>query len=95
MNKIDRNQWYQDALMRYQGAKPSIPDNTFYLPCYHNGVVNKENLQSAIEDLEKNFSETKEDSYIRIHTNNCNFNLELTNDEVLKILKDRLNEQFD
>ena len=94
MNKIYRNQCDLDTLMRYQGAKPWIPDNTFYLSCYHNGLVTKENLQSAIEDLEKNFSETKEDSYIRIHTNNCNFNLELTNDEVLKILKDRLNEQY-
>ena len=24
--------------MRYQGAKPWIPDNTFYLSCYHNGL---------------------------------------------------------
>lgn len=93
MNKIYRNDAHLDELMRYQGSKPWIPDNNFYITCYHNGLVTNENIESAIKDLNENFSETKEDSYIRIHTKNCNFNLELTNEEVLKILKDRINDR--
>lgn len=91
MNKIYQNCCHIDELLRYQGSETWIPNNDFYLSCYHNGLVTKDLLSSAIDNLENKFSETKEDSYIRIHTADYNFNLELTNEEVLKILKDRLN----
>lgn len=93
MNKIFANCAHLDEIMRYQGSVPWFPNNEFYLSCYHNGLVTNKNIRDAVKDLKENFSETREDSYIRIHTKNCNFNLELTNEEVLKILQDRLNDK--
>ena len=44
-------------------------------------------IDEAAKDLEENFSETKENSYIKIHTKNHSFVLGITNNALLKLLK--------
>ena len=89
MNKLYANVKGIDETMIYQGTWPWLRDVNFYMSCYHNGLVTNERIEKAIKDLEENFSETKEDSYIRIHTKNDSFVLELDNKELLDILKSK------
>lgn len=91
MSKIYQNCEEISELMHYATDFGNTLYGDFRMQCYHNGLVTNETIKSAIKDLEENFLDSTEDSYIRIYTNNCHFNLELTNEEVLKILKDRLN----
>ncbi len=87
MNKIYRNDLNLDNMMMYQATRPWLRDNNFFMSCYHNGLVTNERVGKAIKDLEENFSETKEDSYIKVHTKNDSFVLGITNKGLLEILK--------
>ncbi len=86
MNKIYRNEGGLDEKMIYQGTKPWMRDNNFFISCYHNGLVTNEMIKDAAKDLEENFSETIENSYIKIHTKNKSFVLGITNNALLKLL---------
>lgn len=92
MNKIYGNYNGLDATMRYQGTTPWMRDGGFYMSCYHNGLVTKELIEETKQKLEEKFSEVLEDSYIRIHIDDKNFVLPLTNTEVLKILQEKLDD---
>ena len=87
MNKIYRNENGLDQNMIFQGTTPWLRDNDFYMSCYHNGLVTNEMVDEAIKDLEENFSETKEDSYIKVHTKNHSFVLGVSNKALLELLK--------
>ena len=87
MNKIYRNDGGLDEKMIYQGTTPWMRDNNFFISCYHNGLVTNKMIDEAAKDLEENFSETKEKSYIKIHTKNHSFVLGITNNALLKLLK--------
>jgi hypothetical protein len=73
--------------MIYQGNKPWMRNNNFFISCYHNGLVTSKMREEAAKDLRENFSETKEDSYIKIHTKNHSFVLGITNDALLNLLE--------
>jgi len=87
MNKIYRNEQNIDRDMIYQGNKPWMRNNNFFISCYHNGLVTSKMREEAAKDLRENFSETKEDSYIKIHTKNHSFVLGITNNALLKLLE--------
>lgn len=93
MNKIYTNYKGLGQSMRYQGTWPWLRDGRFYLSCYHNGLVTDDLIKETKEKLENKFSDLLEDSYIRIHVDDKNFILPLTNNEVLKILNEKLNDR--
>jgi hypothetical protein len=91
MNKCINNACNIGSIIKCQGTDPNIRNNDFFISCYHNGLVKENMINEVITDLS---NDSTNDSYVRIHTKNHMFNVELTNDEIIEILQKHLqNEQ--
>lgn len=90
MNKFMRNDKNCKNILKTQGTVPNMRNHDFYLACYHNGLVRNQEIHATISELD---NDSQNDSYLRVHTKNHNFNIELSNEEVKEILKTHLQDE--
>lgn len=87
MNKFISNTQDIGSIVKTQGTLPNIRNHDFYIACYHNGLVRDDEINDTIAELA---DDDTNDSYIRVHTKNHNFNIELSNDDIIDILQKHL-----
>ena len=93
MTKILRNKGHLNDDMKTQGTKPWLRNaEEYYISCYHNGLVKPDDISSAVAELDY---DTMNDSYLRVHTKNRTFNVELSNKEVQEILLKKIDNEKD
>ena len=88
MTKIYMNAGHIDDLLKCQGTFPWFRNpQQYFLSCYHNGLVQPDAISDTINELQ---DDDTNDSYVRVHTRNHLYNIELSNDELLEILQKRM-----
>lgn len=85
MNKILMNEKNIQPKVRYQGDASNIRDSSFYISCYHNGLVSSDEITKTIQDINAN-KYPLEDSYIHVHVGNHMYNLPMDNGKLKDIL---------
>jgi hypothetical protein len=85
MNDVYKNTNNIDVVKRCQCDFTNIPNSDFYITCYHNGLVTDKMIDNVINDID---SCKYDDSYVRVHVGENNFNIQLTNHELLMFLKE-------
>ena len=85
MNDIYKNINDIDDLKQCQCDFTNIPNHDFYITCYHNGLVTEKMVDKTIKDLDNCYID---DSYVRVHVGDNNYNIQLTNQELLEFLRD-------
>ncbi len=88
------NSYGIDNRTGYQGNLSIVPDERFFISCYHNGLVTPEMIKETLDDLPES---EYDDSYIRVHVGKHNYNIPLNKEELevlLKYSKKELEEKY-
>jgi hypothetical protein len=94
MSHFYNNSYGIDKRTGYQGNISNVPNDTFYISCYHNGLVTPEMIKETLNDLP---SQEYDDSYIRVHVGKHNYNIQLDKEQLeilLKYCKKQLEEKY-
>lgn len=94
MTHFYNNDFGIDHRTGYQGNMSNVPNEKFYISCYHNGLVTPKMIDETLNDLKEN---SQDDSYIRVHVDKHNYNIQLNKEDLevlLKYCKKQLEEKY-